>query len=281
MHNEDRNSHARFLNLAKLGACKDDSKDQKRPNVAARRQDSPARGKRRRHYGFAMKAAIPAAFVAAIIAGMPPAIAQLDRISNREAVVGLKAALEKGAQAAVAALGRTDGFFGNPQVRIPLPESLERTERLMRRVGLGKNADELVLALNRAAEAAVPEARKLLVDAVKKMTFDDAKGILRGGETSATEYFRRSTGGELRKRFLPIVERTTARVNLAQKYDEYAAHGVALGLVKKEHADLDEYVTQKALDGLFFMVGEEEKKIRRDPVKSASSIIRRVFGAVR
>jgi len=228
-----------------------------------------------------MKIAFLAGFAAAVIAAMPPAMAQLDRITDREAVAGLKAALEKGSQAAVAALGRTDGFFGNPQVKIPLPESLERTERLMRRVGLGKHADELVLTLNRAAEAAVPEARKLLVDAVKKMTFDDAKGILRGGETAATEYFRRTTGGELRKRFLPIVERTTAKVNLAQKYDEYASHGVALGLVKKEHADLDEYVTQKALDGLFFMVAEEEKKIRRDPVGSASRIIRKVFGAVR
>ncbi len=205
----------------------------------------------------------------------------MDRITEREAVAGLKAALEKGSQAAVAALGRTDGFFGNPQVKIPLPESLERTERLMRRVGLGKHADELVLTLNRAAEAAVPEARKLFVDAVKKMTFDDAKGILRGGESAATEYFRRSTSGELRKRFLPIVERTTARVNLAQKYDDYASHGVALGLVKKEHADLDEYVTQKALDGLFFMLAEEEKKVRRDPAGSASRIIRKVFGAAR
>jgi len=219
--------------------------------------------------------------VAALVTFVGPALAQLEGITQREAVAGLKAALEKGSQAAVAALGRTDGFFGNPQVRIPLPESLQRTERLMRRVGLGSHADELVLTLNRAAEAAVPEARKLFVDAVKKMTFDDAKGILRGGETSATDYFRRTTSGELRKRFLPIVERTTARVNLAQKYDEYASHGVALGLVKKEHADLDEYVTQKALDGLFFMVAEEEKKIRRDPVRSASSIIRKVFGAVR
>jgi hypothetical protein len=209
-----------------------------------------------------------------------PALAQLDRITNREAVSGLKAALEKGSQAAVAALGRADGFFGNPQVKIPLPESLSRAERL-RRVGMGRYADELILTMNRAAEAAVPEARQLLIDSVRRMTVQDAKGILTGGDTAGTEYFRRTTQGELRKRFLPIVERATSKVNLAQKYDRYAEKGVALGVVKQEHADLDGYVTQKALDGLYFMVGEEEKKIRKNPVEAASAIIRKVFGAIR
>src|SRR3954466_3153716 len=135
---------------------------------------------------------------------MPPAIAQLDQITSREAVAGLKAALDKGSQAAVASLGREDGFFGNPQVKIPLPESLQRTERLMRRVGMGKYADELVLTLNRAAEAAVPQARQLFVDSIKKMTVQDAKGILAGGDTAATEYFRRTTHDTLRARFLPV-----------------------------------------------------------------------------
>jgi len=210
-----------------------------------------------------------------------PAIAQLDQITGREAVAGLKAALEKGSQAAVAALGRVDGFFGNPQVKIPLPESLQRTERLMRRVGMGKYADELVLTLNRAAEAAVPEARQLFVDAVKKMTVQDAKGILSGGDTAATEYFRRTTQDALRKRFLPVVRKATARVELAEKYNEYADTAVAFGLVKKEDANLDDYVTQKALDGLFLMVAEEEKKIRKDPLGAASAIVRKVFGAIR
>jgi len=210
-----------------------------------------------------------------------PAIAQLDQITSREAVAGLKAALEKGSQAAVAALGRVDGFFGNPQVKIPLPESLHRTERLMRRVGMAKYADELILTLNRAAEAAVPEARPLLLDAVKKMTVQDAKGILSGGDTAATEYFRRTTQDALRKRFLPIVKKATSRVELAEKYNEYADTAVAFGLVKKDDANLDDYVTQKALDGLFFMVAEEEKAIRRDPVAAASAILRKVFGAIR
>lgn len=210
-----------------------------------------------------------------------PAIAQLDRITSREAVTGLKAALERGSQAAVASLGKVDGFFGNPQVKIPLPESLQRTERLMRRVGMGKYADELILTLNRAAEAAVPEARQLLLDAVKKMTVQDAKGILTGGDTAATEYFRRTTQDALRKRFLPIVKKATSRVELAEKYNEYAETAAAFGLVKKEDANLDGYVTQKALDGLFFMVAEEEKAIRKDPVGTASAILRKVFGAIR
>jgi hypothetical protein len=228
-----------------------------------------------------MRRAILAAFAAAVMLGAGSAIAQLDQISSREAVSALKAALEKGSQAAVASLGRLDGFFANPQVKIPLPESLQRTERLMRRVGMGKYADELVLTLNRAAEAAVPEARQLFVDAVKKMTVQDAKGVLSGGDTAATEYFRRTTQDTLRKRFLPIVKKATSRVELAEKYNQYAETAAAFGLVKKEDANLDAYVTQKALDGLFLMVAEEEKTIRKDPLGAASAIVRKVFGAIR
>jgi len=209
-----------------------------------------------------------------------PALAQLDGITNRDAISGLKAALEKGSQAAVAQLGRTDGFFGNPQVKIPMPDSLTRTDRMLRRVGMGKYADELILTMNRAAEAAVPEAKQLFVDSIRKMTVNDAKGILTGGDTAATEYFRRTTRDPLHGRFLPIVKQATARVNLAHKYNEYADKGVALGLVKKQDADLDEYVTQKALDGLYFVVSEEEKKIRKDPLQAGSNIIKKVFGAL-
>jgi uncharacterized protein DUF4197 len=228
-----------------------------------------------------MRTAVSAWFAAALMICTSPALAQLDRISNREAVRGLKAALEKGSQAAVARLGRTDGFFGNPQVKIPLPESLSRAERLLRRAGMGRYTDDLILTMNRAAEAAVPEARQLLLDSLRRMTVQDAKSILTGGDTAGTEYFRRTTQERLRKRFLPIVEKATAKVNLAQKYDQYAAKGLALGLVKQEHADLDGYVTQKALDGLYFMVGEEEKKIRKNPVEAASAIIKKVFDAIR
>ena len=207
--------------------------------------------------------------------------ASLDAISNKDAVAGLRAALDKGSQVAVATLGKTDGFFGNQKVKIPLPESLQRAEKLMRSVGMSKYADELILTMNRAAEAAVPEAKKLFVDAVKKMTVQDAKGILTGGDTAGTAYFKRTTSEQLRARFLPIVQKATKKVKLADKYNEYAERGAKFGLVKKEDANLDSYVTQKALDGLFYMVAEEEKKTRQDPVKAGSELLRKVFGALK
>ena len=210
-----------------------------------------------------------------------PALANLNALSNQDAAAGLKAALEKGAVVAADLLGRTDGFLGNGAVKIPLPDSLKKYEKLMRSVGMGKYSDELVLTMNRAAEAAVPEAKKLFVDSVKKMSVQDAKGILTGGQTAGTEYFKRSTTDQLRQKFLPVVKTATARVKLAEKYNQYAQKGVQFGLVKKEQANLDDYVTQKALDGLFYMVAEEEKKIRQDPVKAGSDIIRKVFGALK
>jgi hypothetical protein len=227
-----------------------------------------------------MRAAIVAWFCFAVVTCPPAALAQLEGISSREAASALKAALEKGSQAAVASLGRTDGFFGNPQVKIPLPDSLQRAERAMRRFGMGRHADELILALNRAAEAAVPEARQLFIDSVRSMTVQDAKGIVQGGDSAGTAYFRRTTEAQLRRRFLPVVRQATAKVGLARQYNAYAERGVAFGLVKKEHANLDDYVTQKALDGLFLVVAEEERKIRKDPVGSASAVIRKVFGAL-
>lgn len=208
------------------------------------------------------------------------AAAQLENITNREAINALKTALDKGSRAAVDQLGRVDGFFGDARVKIPLPESMKRAERTMRRFGMGKYPDELVLAMNRAAEAAVPEAKQLFVDSVRKMTVTDAKGILTGGDTAGTEYFKRTTSDQLRKRFLPIVKKSTEKVGLAQTYNQYAQQAAAFGLVKAEHANVDAYVTQKALDGLYFMVAEEEKKIRKDPVGTASSILKKVFGAL-
>lgn len=224
-----------------------------------------------------MRRAILAALVVTF-AG--PALAQLEELTQREALAGLRTALERGARSAVATLGRVDGFLGNPQVKIALPDSLARTERLARRLGFSNEVDQLVVAMNRAAEAAVPEARKLLLDAVKKMSVRDAKAILAGGDTAATQYFRKTSHAALHDRFLPIVKSATEKVGVAQRYKEFAAPAAAFGLVKSEHADLDEYVTQKALDGLYFMLGEEEKKIRKDPVGTGSAILRRVFGAL-
>ena len=209
------------------------------------------------------------------------AAAGLDDITNAEAVRGLRQALTDGSLAAVARLGVENGYFGNPKVKIPLPPSLQRVERGLRAFGMRREADELVLAMNRAAEAAVPEAKQLLTDAVRKMSVQDAKGILSGGNTAATDYFRRATRTQLTQRFLPIVKNATDRVGLAQQYNSLAEQGAALGLVKEDEASIERYVTQKALDGLYFMIGEQEKAFRRDPVGATSSIVRKVFGAIR
>jgi hypothetical protein len=222
------------------------------------------------------------AFSFALLLGWTmPALAGLDAVTNQEAASGLKSALEQGSSAAVDLLGKTDGFLGNKAVKIPLPGSLKKYEKLMRRVGMGKYADELILTMNRAAEAAVPEAKKLFVDAIKKMSLKDAKGILSGGQTSGTDYFKRTTSPQLREKFLPIVKSATAKVQLAETYNEYAQKGAQFGLVSKENANLDDYVTQKALDGLFYMVAEEEKKIRQNPLQAGSDIVKKVFGALK
>lgn len=205
---------------------------------------------------------------------------QIGRISEADAVAGLRAALDKGTQAAVQNLGRSDGFLGNALVRIALPPSAQRAEQLMRRVGMGKYADELVVTMNRAAEAAVPQARQVFLQSVGSMTLRDAKGILNGGETAATDYFRRSTRPALHQRFLPIVHEANAKVGLARSYESFAGKAAAFGLLREEDADLDEYVTGKALDGLYLMVAEEEKKIRAEPLATGSQILRKVFGAL-
>lgn len=204
----------------------------------------------------------------------------LDDLSNKDATGGLKDALIQAAGSAVGKLGVTDGFLGNPEVKIPLPDSLKKIEKGMRMFGMGKQADELILRMNRAAEAAVPEARVLLVDAVKKMSVQDAKDILTGGDDAATLYFKKTTSDPLTKKFLPIVKKATADVQLAQQYNKFAETGAKYGLVKKEQTNLEQYVTQKTLDGLYLMMAKEEKVIRKDPLGASTSLIRKVFGAL-
>jgi len=219
-------------------------------------------------------------YLAALLVPATVSAASLADISNRDAINGLKEALTRGSHSAVARLGVENGFFDNDRVKIPLPPSLRRLEAVMRSIGMDRHADELVLRMNRAAEAAVPEARSLLVDAVKTMSVQDAKGILTGGENAATQYFKRTTSEPLAKRFQPIIRKAMQKVKLAEKYDEIAASGAKLGLVKEQDAQLEDYVTRKALDGLFVVIAEEEKKIRQDPAGTASAIIKKVFGAI-
>lgn len=175
-------------------------------------------------------------------------------------------------------LGREGGFLDNPRVRIPLPGFLDDAAKLLRATGQGARVDELVKAMNRAAEAAVPQAKSLLVDAAKSITVQDAVAIVRGGETSVTDFFSGRTREPLTLKFLPIVTKATHKVALADKYNAVAAKAAGLGLLKDKDANLQQYVTGKALDGLYLMIGEEEKKIRRDPIGTGSAILRKVFG---
>ena len=201
-------------------------------------------------------------------------------LSNADASTGLKAALEQGAVAAIQTLGKADGFLGNDKVRIPLPGFLEDASKLMRTFGQGDRIDELLIAMNRAAESAVPMAKDLLIGAVKSMNVTDAKKILAGGETSVTTFFQEKTRAPLSVKFLPVVTKATEKVGLAEKYNQVAGKAASLGLVKNEDANIQQYVTGKSLDGLYLMIGEEEKKIRQDPVGTGSAILKKVFGAL-
>lgn len=205
----------------------------------------------------------------------------LGDLSNAEVSQGLKTALEKGALAAVTLLGRTDGFLGNEKVRIGLPGFLEDASKLLKALGQGKRVDELVTSMNRAAEAAVPMAKDLLMGAVRSMTVTDAKKILAGGDTSVTGFFAEKTREPLGVRFLPVVTMATEKVGLAAKYNRVAAKVAGIGLVKKEDANIQQYVTGKALDGLYYMIGEEEKKIRQNPIGTGSAVLKKVFGVLR
>ena len=199
-------------------------------------------------------------------------------VNESDAALGIRAALERGALAAVGKLGKADGFLGNPLVRIPLPGHLEDAAKLMRKLGQGKRVDELVTAMNRAAEAAVPEAKSLFVSTAKNISVEDALKVVRGGPTSVTDYFAGKTREPLGDRFLPIVTKATEKVDLAERYNRVASRAQSLGLVKEEDANVQKHVTRRALDGLFFMIGEEEKKIRADPLKTGSAILKKVFG---
>ena len=202
-------------------------------------------------------------------------------LSSSDASKGLKMALEKGALSAVSILGVTDGFLGNDKVRIPLPGYLEDGARLMRNFGMGAKVDELITSMNRGAEQAVPMAKDLLIKAVRGMSVTDAKGILSGGDTAVTEFFATKTRPELGLKFLPVVTKATAKVGLADKYNQVAGKAADLGLMKQDDANIEQYVTGKALDGLFFMISEEEKKIRQNPVAYGSSILTKVFGVLK
>lgn len=199
-------------------------------------------------------------------------------ISQGEASAGLKETLTRASSAAVSRLGATDGFLNSPKVHIPLPDGLKQAKSAMRLLGKGDEFDKLEVSLNRAAEAAMPEAKQLLIDAVKSMSVQDAKGILSGGDDAVTRFFRGKTEGSLSKKFLPVVKNATDRVGLAQQYNKLAGKASSFGVIKAEDDKIESYVTRKALDGLFLTLAEEERAIRQDPVGTGSALLKKLFG---
>lgn len=212
--------------------------------------------------------------------GVAGAAGALAAVGSNDAILGLKEALNRGAAAAVDGLGKPGGFLGDARVRIPLPEKVQDAEKLLRRFGAGKYADQLVETMNRAAETAVVEAKPVLWQAVKQMSVKDATSILKGGDDAATQYFRQATGSQLSARLRPLIEAATRKVGVAQRYEKLAGKASQFGLLDERDADLDGYITGKALDGLFLMIAEEEKAIRKDPVATGSALLKKVFGSL-
>ena len=217
------------------------------------------------------------------LSGLPTPVlpASLDTLTSKDAAGGLRAALSQGVDSAVAQLGAPDGFLKDPKVTIPLPPALEKADRALRMVGMGGDADALKTAMNHAAEAAVADAKPVFKRALQHMTIEDAKHILTGGDDAGTQYFRNATGAELAAQFKPVVARETSKLKLAARYDEYAGKAAGLGLISSQDANLNDYVTAKALDGLFSRIADEERAIRKDPLGQASNLVKKVFGALR
>jgi uncharacterized protein DUF4197 len=223
---------------------------------------------------------ISTGMLAALLLSVAAVAGGLADLTNQDAAQGIKGALNTGVASAVGKLGVPGGFLNNPKVRIPLPPALEKAAGALRMMGRGKDADELEETMNKAAEQAVPEARPLLVNAVKSMTLVDAKNILSGGDDSVTQFFRTRTSKSLGEKFMPLVKKQTDRLGLAQKYNQFAGEGVKLGLIGGDAANIEQYVTAKTLDGLYAMIGEEERAIRQNPAQAGSAIVSKVFSAL-
>jgi len=212
------------------------------------------------------------------IKGMQPGTT-VNQLSNDKVIAGLKEALQVSTGNAVAATGHVDGFFKNEAIKILLPEKLRSAGKALRMVGMGGQVDALEVGMNRAAEQAAPQAKQIFLRAVTNMTFADAKGILTGNDTAATEYFRRQSTAELTTSFAPIVHKSMENVGVVKQYNQIMKNPMASAVASDRNFNLDNYVVGKTMDGLFYMLGEEEKKIRKDPAGQATSLLREVFGA--
>jgi hypothetical protein len=207
-------------------------------------------------------------------------VAEQSLLTNSEIVEGLKAALSKGAKSAIGQLGKTDGFYGQPRFRIPMPDPLQSAEKALRKVGQDEIADDFILTMNRAAERAVPEAATIFSDAIRQMSFADAKMILNGPDDAATNYLRKTGGQQLEEAMLPIVKQATDQVGVTAKYKEVLDNlGFMSNLIDNDSLDIDLYVTNKATDGLFKILADEEKLIRQDPAARTSELLQRVFSS--
>lgn len=220
-------------------------------------------------------------FIIWLVVFIPACATGSGPVSDEDTTGALKQALTQGADVAVDKLGVADGFLNNPKVKIPLPGALQKVEGIMRTLGMSKYADGLIVTMNHAAETAAAEARPLLMDAVQKMSVKDARAILTGGDDAATQYFRTTTSDALSQKFLPIVKNATDQVGLIKKYNEFAGKGAKLGLIGEKDANIENYVTQKTLDGLYLMMAEEERAIRSDPMGQGSKLLQRVFGSLK
>jgi hypothetical protein len=199
-------------------------------------------------------------------------------LSDSKINAGLKQALQIGAENSVKLVGRKDGYFGNQAIKILMPKNLQSLEKGLRVVGYGPKIDAFILSMSRSAEAAAPAARKIFVDAITSMSIDDARHILTGGDTAATEYFKQKTTPQLTTAFRPVVDKTMAENGVTKQYNALVGQYKSLPFAKKQNLDITDYVVGKALDGLFYEVGEEEKKIRKDPAKQTTDLLREVFG---
>lgn len=191
---------------------------------------------------------------------------------------GIKEALAVGTERAVQGLSKPDGYFGNQAVKILMPSGIQKVAELARMAGYQKQVDAFVLSMNRAAEAAAPQAARFFGDAIRDMTLDDVRGILAGGDTAATEFFRRKTQDRLYAAFKPVVSAKVDEVGATRAYKDMMSRYEKVPLAGSQSLDLDHYVTEKALDGLFLMVGEEEKKIRTNPLARSTELLKTVFG---
>jgi hypothetical protein len=200
-------------------------------------------------------------------------------LSQSDIASGLKEALAKGTEQAIGQLGKPDGFLKNAAVAIPMPEGLHKVEKLLRKLGQDKVADEFVATMNHAAEQAVPAAASLFAESIAQMTVADAQAILKGPDNAATEYFRKTSGAKLAERFKPLVQAATDKAGVTSSYKKLMDKAGPLAQALGKDTDLDTYVTDQTVDGLFKMIAEEEKRIRQDPVARTTDLLKKVFGA--